>query len=60
MTFEELAIAILNLPHEERHKPAGVWPPGACPEASFVPVTGLERTGQKELTYVISTGKKPA
>lgn len=36
---------------------AGVWPPGACPESSFVHVTGVGRTPDGKL--VILTGKKP-
>lgn len=36
---------------------AGVWPPGACPESSFVPITGLDTTADGKL--VIVTGKKP-
>ena len=58
MTLKQLADAILMLPPDEQDKPAGVWPPNACPESSFVHVAGLDKTPAGE--PVISTGKQPA
>ncbi len=57
LPWRELMILILQLPASELDKPAGVWPPDACPEASFVPITGIDKTQDGRL--VMTTGKKP-
>ncbi len=60
MTFKELADKILALPPAEQQAEAVVWPPGQCPAAETVSITGIERLPVKQLVPVLSTGKKPA